>query len=126
MDATRSQPLDDAPSSPVLADRVREIRFCGRWGSTRGLMFTRPRDRALVFTFARPSRIALHMCCVFYPIDVLFLDADSVIVDRKASFRPFTIYRSKRPAVRVIELPVGRIEGWDIGMRIELGRSGSA
>ena len=49
------------------------------------------------------------MFFVFYPIDVLFLDKNKVVVDKKENFKPFAFYNSKRKAMYEIELPNGTI-----------------
>ena len=50
------------------------------------------------------------MLFVFYPIDVIFLDGKKKVVDLKENFRPWTFYKSKRPAKYVIECPKGTIK----------------
>lgn len=49
------------------------------------------------------------MFFVFYPIDVIFLDSEMKIVEIKENFKPFTIYKPKKKARYVIELPKGTI-----------------
>ena len=68
----------------------------------RGLMFSRKRN--LVFVFEEEKRRSLHMFCVFFPIDILFLDKDKRIVEIKKGFKPFSFYRSKEKAQFVVEL----------------------
>ena len=75
-----------------------------------GLMFSRRQDKALVFKFSREKVIHLHMFFVFYPIDVLFLDKNKVVVDKKENFKPFTFYKSKKKAMYAIELRQGTIK----------------
>jgi uncharacterized protein len=50
------------------------------------------------------------MVFVFYPIDVLFLDKNKVVVEVKDNFRPFSFYTPKNKAMYVIELPAGTIK----------------
>lgn len=69
-----------------------------------GLMFSRRQDKALIFKFNREKVIHLHMLFVFYPIDVLFLDKNKIVVDKKENFKPFTFYKSKKKAMYAIEL----------------------
>ena len=76
----------------------------------KGLMFTANNKQSLIFVFDDESRVSLHMLFVFYPIDVLFLDKNKIVVDRKENFLPFTFYRSKKKCRYVIELPVGKIK----------------
>ena len=52
---------------------------------------------------------SLHMFFVFYPIDVLFLDANRRIVEMKEGFRPFHFYVPRVPSRYVIELTGGKV-----------------
>lgn len=70
-----------------------------------GLMFSRNKNKALVFKFKKEKIISLHMLFVFYPIDVLFLNKNKIVVGKKENFRPFAFHKSKRKAMYVIELP---------------------
>ena len=75
-----------------------------------GLMFSKNKNKILLFKFRKEMFISLHMFFVFYPIDVIFLDKNKVVVDLKESFRPFAFYTSKKKAVYCIELPKGSIK----------------
>ena len=75
-----------------------------------GLMFSKNNNKALIFRFLEEKIISLHMIFVFYPIDVLFLDKNKFVVDKKEKFSPFTFYKSKEKAMYAIELPNGTIE----------------
>ena len=75
-----------------------------------GLMFSKKRNKALIFKFNKEKNISLHMLFVFYPIDVLFLDKNKIIVDIKENFKPFTFYKSRKKAMYAIELPNGIIK----------------
>lgn len=75
-----------------------------------GLMFSKKGKRALIFKFNKEKIISLHMLFVFYTIDVLFLDKNEIVVDKKENFKPFTFYSSKKKAMYVIELPEGTIK----------------
>jgi len=44
------------------------------------------------------------MFFVFYPIDVIFLDKNKIIVEIKENFKPFTFYTPKNKAKYIIEL----------------------
>ena len=70
-----------------------------------GLMFSKRKDKALIFKFKNEKIIHLHMLFVFYPIDVLFLDKNKIVVDKKENFKPFALYKPKRKAMYAIELP---------------------
>ena len=75
-----------------------------------GLMFSKKKNMALIFKFRKEKKIALHMLFVFYPIDVLFLDKNNIVVDKKDNFKPFTLYNSKKKAMYAVEMPNGMIK----------------
>ena len=78
------------------------------WSKARGLMFSRSKkDFGMVFLFDKEKKYSLHMCFVFYPIDVLFLDKDMKVVEKKENFLPFTFFFPKKKASTIIELPDG-------------------
>ena len=56
------------------------------------------------------------MLFVFYPIDVLFLDKNKIVVDMKKNFRPFAFCTSKEKAVYAVALPIGIIEKTKTGI----------
>ena len=64
-----------------------------------GLMFSKKENKALIFRFGKEKIISLHMLFVFYPIDVLFLNKNKVVVDKKENFRPFAFYKSGKKAM---------------------------
>ena len=84
--------------------------FCRGLSKFIGLMLSKNEKKTLVFEFAEEQNIALHMFFVFYPIDVIFLDKNKAVVDKKENFLPFTFYTSKKMAVYAIELPIGTIK----------------
>jgi uncharacterized protein len=94
----------------VLTSRLRQAK---------GLMFSRRRN--LIFALPRERFLTMHMFFVFYPIDVVFLDSRREIVELKARFRPFTLYRLKNRARYIIELQSASIErhGLKIGDKID-------
>ncbi len=76
-----------------------------------GLMFSRKKkDFGLVFFFRKPIKMSLHMWFVFYPIDVVFLDERSRVIEMKENFRPFSFYTTKKEAKYFIEVPEGTIK----------------
>lgn len=44
------------------------------------------------------------MFLVFYPIDVLILDKDKIIVEIKRNFKPFTFWNAQKKGKYVVEL----------------------
>lgn len=72
-----------------------------------GLMFS-IRPKALIFFFNQEKIISLHMFFVFFPIDVLWLNKEQEVVEKK-TLQPFQLYTPKNRAKFVIEFPVGTI-----------------
>jgi len=50
------------------------------------------------------------MFFVFYPIDVLFLDKNKIVVEMKENFAPFSFYNPKNKSKYIIELPKNTIK----------------
>ena len=88
-------------------DLVYNIKFCkNTLAKSIGLMFSKTLDdTALIFVFKNEEIVPLHMFFVFYPIDVLFLNADKEIVEIKESLKPFSLLTPRKKAKYVIELP---------------------
>ena len=81
-----------------------------------GLMFSKKENKALIFKFGKEKIISLHMLFVFYPIDVLFLNKNKVVVGKKENFRPFTFCKSRKKAMYAIELPDGILKKTKTGI----------
>ena len=99
-----------------------DARLCGDiFSKSIGLMFSKRKNKPLIFAFGKEKKIALHMLFVFYPIDVLFLDKNKVAVEKKENFKPFAFYNSKKKVMYAIEMPNGTIKKTktEIGDKIE-------
>lgn len=86
------------------------------FSQARGLMF-RPKQN-LVMVFPRERRISLHMFFVFYPIDVLIVNAKMKVVEIKKNFKPFTFWTPQKEGRYVVEL--ARCGEYEIGDLISL------
>ena len=100
-------PLRNLTNNSILS---KNTSVCTNFSKFIGLMLSKNKKRALIFKFSREKIIALHMLFVFYPIDVLFLNEDKIVVDKKEKFNPFTFYKSKKKAMYAVELPDGSIK----------------
>ena len=67
-------------------------------------MFSR-KSKTLIFVFKKEKIAPLHMFFVFYPIDVLFLNKNNIVVEIKENFKPFSFYNPKNKAKYIIEIP---------------------
>jgi uncharacterized protein len=75
-----------------------------------GLMFTRRKEEfCLIFSFPTPRKEGIHMWFVFYPIDILILDAERKVIAMKERLLPFAFYFPKPRISTVIELPAGTV-----------------
>ncbi|MGO4886438.1 DUF192 domain-containing protein [Anaerobacillus sp. MEB173] len=92
--------LISLPHRIVIADNF--------WTRLRGLMFRRKpiKDEALLLT---PCN-SIHMCFMFFSIDVVFLDKDQKIVYLKQRVRPWSFVPPVRTAHYTLELPLGTIQ----------------
>ena len=68
-----------------------------------------------------PSR-GVHTCGMRFPIDVIALDADGVVVDRVEALKPWRIRLPRRGTAGVLEVSSGVLDatGTEIGHRIQL------
>lgn len=71
-------------------------------GQSLGLMFSR--KKTAVFEFSSEKRVSLHTFFVFFPITVLFLNAQKRIVEQKI-MNPFTFYFPTHKSKYIVELP---------------------
>ena len=83
---------------------VQRLEVCDTFLSRgRGLMFRRPlnENEALLFVESRESIAAtsIHMFFVFFPIAVIWLDAEQLVVDAKLA-RPFRPYYAPASAAQ--------------------------
>lgn len=88
----------------------------------RGLMLLQKKDIVLISPKEDIASSSIHMCLMKFPIDVLWVNSDMVIVDIQRRILPFNlfdrktwrIYRPKKAAKYVIELAVGNSDGTEI------------
>ena len=90
----------------------------------KGLMFTIPleKEQGIILVAKKESilQTSIHMFFVFYPIDVLWLNAKKQVVDKKERLLPFTpLARPKSPAKYVVELASGTANNIVVGTTIE-------
>lgn len=78
----------------------------------KGLMFSRQKN--IIFAFEKERLVALHMWFVFFPIDVVYLDAKKRVVEIIEGFLPFGYYSPKNKAKYVLELKKGSVRKGDI------------
>lgn len=93
--------LNDQTTGKQLASRV---VLCNTfWRKFKGLMFRRSLDPDTVYAFVYDKEsiveTSIHMFFVFFPIAVLWLDANRCIVDIVLA-KPFRPYYASRQAAR--------------------------
>jgi hypothetical protein len=110
---------------------LERVRHCASFlCHLRGLTFRRVlgQDEGLLLAGRRENRVdtAIHMFFVFFPIAVLWLDSDGVVVDRRLAlpFRP--IYVPQAPARDVLEGPPALLEEVEVDDQLRFEPSGGA
>ncbi len=107
-----------------------KVRRCDTfWCRLRGLMFRRQLPHSegmplegLLFIEARESKVAtsIHMFFVFFPIGVVWLDANRTVVDKVLAkpFRPY--YAPQAPAQYFLEGPPDLLDWVEVGERLQM------
>jgi uncharacterized membrane protein (UPF0127 family) len=87
------------------------------WSKTRGLMFRKdlPRGHGLLMTFPEGSNPGIWMLGMRFPLDLVFLDSEKMVVKVVENARPVGLSWStwriyKAPASFVLEIPAGKIK----------------
>jgi uncharacterized membrane protein (UPF0127 family) len=93
----------------IIENKKIEVKKCNLWLKIRGLMFRRRENaRALLFSFPKKTRLAIHSWFVFFPFVVLWLDEDKKVIEKKI-VRPFVF--CIRPKVKyqyLVEIPLNK------------------
>jgi uncharacterized membrane protein (UPF0127 family) len=88
------------------------VHVCETFGErARGLLLRAPPGRETAYLLAPCGRI--HTFGMFYPIDVIFCDADDRIIQLVEALRPWRV-AGHALAARVWELPSGSIRALDL------------
>ncbi|MBI4158930.1 DUF192 domain-containing protein [Candidatus Woesearchaeota archaeon] len=106
----------------ILADKVKINKDI--LSKMRGLMFSKPlkKGEALVLVSDEEGvfETTLHMFFVFFSIDILWLDKEYSVVDKREGVRSFTpLIIPKKAAKYVIELPKKTAQYVGIGDVVE-------
>ncbi|WP_318506904.1 DUF192 domain-containing protein [Bacillus sp. T3] len=95
------------------------IKVCDRfWPRFRGLMFRRKPlvDEGILLV---PCN-SIHMFFMFFPIDVVFLDRNDVVVVVRKNVKPNMMIFPIRGAEKVLELPIGTVEKYSIEVKDQI------
>lgn len=106
----------------LLADKVKIYKDI--FHKTRGLMFSRPlkKGEAIILEADEESILetTIHMLFVFFTIDVVWLNSNREIVEKKENVRAFTpLIVPRKPAKYVIEFPKHTARHIRIGDKLE-------
>jgi len=91
-----------------------KVKFCK---SVFGLMFRRlKKGDSIVLECAEGIfSSAIHMLFVFYSLDIVWLDKNKIVVDKK-TVKPFTLFAyPKKPAKYIVEMRKGFSKNIKIG-----------
>lgn len=96
------------------------------WSRFRGLMFRRKFDpgECILFKFPKERKFGIHTFFVFFPIDVIYLNADFEVVEMEEGLSPWSSYSPNENADFLIELPEGVIHesGLEVGDKLAILR----
>jgi uncharacterized membrane protein (UPF0127 family) len=100
--------VDDDTGEVIAEDVEMADNF---WRRFRGLMlrWNFRVGQAMLFKFNSPGRHSIHMFFVRFPIDLVYLDSDSRVVETRAGVKPWHMHVSRVASKSLIELPVGTI-----------------
>ncbi len=89
----------------ILSDNT---KFCNTiFSKTKGLMFSKKGNSAILVN-SKESYSGIHMFFVFYPLDIIWLNKDKIVVDIHKNVKPFTpLLKPKKKAKYILELPAG-------------------
>jgi uncharacterized protein len=114
--------LINRDTNVILADKLKIYK--DTFHKTRGLMFSLPlkKGEAIVLVANEESKLetTIHMFFVFFSIDVVWLNKEKEVVDKKEKVVAFTpLIVPKQPAKYVIELRKGCSKHVKIGDKLD-------
>jgi len=86
-----------------------------------GLMFRKTVPKPYIFVFNKEKYEALHMFCVFTPIDALFLNKNKEIIEIKENLKPFSHHFPKKKSKYIIELAPNSVKKYNIKLNTSVG-----
>lgn len=99
-------PIVNHTKNAVIADSFEECATF--WQQLRGMMF-RKEVVPLVFRFSKEQTVNLHSHFCPDAMDLLFLDETWEVVEMHSEWQPKSTYKSRAPAMFLLELPAGSI-----------------
>ena len=95
-----------------------DVKFCDGFSKFKGLMFSRKLKDNQCLILDNSSDI--HMLFVFQSIDVVWLNKNKEVIDKKEEVKPFSLLiKPKEKAYYVIELPLGKAKLFKLGNKID-------
>jgi len=87
-----------------MITKLKNYKICKGAFKYIGLMFKFKIENNLIFEFKKEDIYPVHMFFVFFPIDVVYLNKDKVVIEIKENLKPFSYYKPKNKARYIIEL----------------------
>ncbi|MBT3583091.1 hypothetical protein HN924_00065 [Candidatus Woesearchaeota archaeon] len=109
--------ITNETKAKVLA---KKIRLCDNlWSSMRGLMLRDElkKGEALLIDLHKNKNASIHMFLVGFPIDVIWLNSEKLVVDTAEDVKPNTITNPSKFARYIIELPKGTLKEKPVSFR---------
>ncbi len=110
-------------SITTTCENTIDLEICNTFGSKlMGLMFRKklPRNTGLIFQYEVESILntSIHMLFMYFPITVVWLNANGVIVDKKLALPWHLMYAPALPACSVIETDSKFFDEFQVGEKI--------
>lgn len=89
--------------------KIKDLKTCNELEKFTGLMFSaREKANALLFSFKKPTTMAIHSFFVFYPFLGIWLDDKNKIV-KTCIVKPFNPFvRPNKPFSKLVEIPLNK------------------
>jgi uncharacterized protein len=101
--------ITNETKAKVLATNV--IICDNLWSSMRGLMLRKELEKGqgLLIDLKKDKNASIHMFLVGFPIDVIWLNNEKLVVDTAQDIKPNTIVNPSKFARYIVELPKGTL-----------------
>ena len=84
---------------------VFDVSICDNlFSRLRGLMFSFPKNDGLLFKFNKEVFVSLHMFFVFFPIDIVYINKNKIVIKIKKRVLPFVPFIAPVKCKYILEL----------------------
>jgi uncharacterized protein len=102
--------ITNETKAQVLA---KDVILCENlWSSMRGLMLRKEltNQQGLLIDLKKDKSAAIHMFLVGFPIDVIWLNSEKLVVETRKDVKPNSIVNPSKFSRYIVELPKGTLD----------------